>query len=121
VEARWQAGRLLWAAVGMGVNVRPPDAGLEAVGLAAAATRVDVLADLIPALRAAAAERGALTSGELAQFAARDIARGRRCREPGPGLVEGIAATGELLVSHQGATRTYRVGSLVLDDPPGGS
>lgn len=121
VEAQWQEGRLLWVAVGIGVNVRTPDAGLDAVGLAEGATRVDVLGDLIPALRAAAAERGPLTPGELAQFADRDVARGRSCREPGPGLVEGIAATGELLVSYHGATRRYRAGSLVLDAPPGGS
>jgi hypothetical protein len=74
------------------------------------------LSRLIPELRAAATMRGVLTSQEVAQFAERDIARGRACTAPGVGRVEGIAASGEIMISHQGVARGYRSGSLVLAD-----
>jgi hypothetical protein len=58
--------------------------------------------------------RGELTPLEVAQFAERDIARGRRCTAPAEGQVEGVSASGEIMISHQGVARGYRSGSLVL-------
>ena len=117
VEARWQESRLLWVAIGIGVNLLAPGSALTVAALRPDTSRVAVVTDLVPALRAAARAGGPLAPDELAQFAERDIARGRSCREPGMGRVEGIANTGELLVSAHGATRAYRAGSLVLEGP----
>jgi len=69
----------------------------------------------VPAVRAATVARGRLTSTELSEFAARDIAMGRACREPRIGRVQGIASDGALLIqTEQGITRVLE-GSLVLE------
>jgi BirA family biotin operon repressor/biotin-[acetyl-CoA-carboxylase] ligase len=116
VEARWRDARPDWAAIGFGLNVAaPPDVPMAA-GLRAGASRVAVLAELVPALRGAAAARGPLTSAELAAFAERDLARGRACVQPARGTVRGITASGALLVAADGAERPYRGGSLVLQE-----
>jgi hypothetical protein len=73
-------------------------------------------------MRDAAARTGLLTDPELHAFAARDLARGRRCVEPVDGTVQGIDRSGELLVdvalSSDGPPTTrmtaVRAGSLVL-------
>ena len=119
VEARWKADILEWVAIGVGVNVRPPAAAIEAGAIPAAlrqdVSRLDVLAAIIPAVRVAANLTGPLNSAELAAFAQRDMAAGKRCVEPGPGRVRGIAADGALLVEHDaGWTQVVRAGSLVL-------
>jgi BirA family transcriptional regulator, biotin operon repressor / biotin---[acetyl-CoA-carboxylase] ligase len=115
IEARWQDGAPIWVAIGIGINVRVPDSlRAEAAGIDAGVQRLDVLAGLVPELRAAAAMRGELTPLEVAQFAERDIARGRRCTAPAEGRVEGVSASGEIMISHQGVARGYRSGSLVL-------
>ena len=115
IEARWQDGAPMWVAIGIGINVRVPDSlRAEAAGIDAGVQRLDVLAGLVPELRAAAAMRGELTPLEVAQFAERDIARGRRCTAPDEGQVEGVSASGEIMISHQGVARGYRSGSLVL-------
>jgi BirA family transcriptional regulator, biotin operon repressor / biotin---[acetyl-CoA-carboxylase] ligase len=116
VEARWRDRRPEWLAAGMGVNVAPPQ-GIAAASLRPGVRRVDVLAALVPALRAAAALAGPLSPGELAAYAERDLARGRRCREPLPGRVQGITSRGELLVATAEGMRAARGGSLVFDDP----
>jgi BirA family biotin operon repressor/biotin-[acetyl-CoA-carboxylase] ligase len=117
IEARWQDGSPMWVAIGIGINVCVPD-GLDtdAASLRPGTRRLDVLSRLVPELRAAAVMGGILTSQEVAQFAERDIARGRACTAPGVGHVEGIAANGEIMISHQGVARGYRSGSLVLAD-----
>ena len=89
VESRWRGNRPEWTAIGVGVNVR----GVRyhgAAALGAVASRLEVLGELIPAIRAAAAARGHLSEAELAEFALRDIAIGRNAREPVAGRVTGI-------------------------------
>ncbi len=113
VEARWREARAEWVAIGVGINVQLP---AEVSGAAALgdADRVAVLAELVPALRAAAAARGRLTPNELARFAERDLARGRRIVEPATGVVAGIDDQGALLVDGEGGAVRCRVGSLVM-------
>jgi BirA family biotin operon repressor/biotin-[acetyl-CoA-carboxylase] ligase len=115
LESRWRGGRPEWTAIGIGINVRAVHhPGASALG--AGVSRVHVLEELMPAVRAATAARGRLTSIELSEFAARDIAMGRACREPRVGRVQGIAADGALLIeTEQGITRVLE-GSLVLDE-----
>ncbi|HEX8851002.1 MAG TPA: biotin--[acetyl-CoA-carboxylase] ligase, partial [Gemmatimonadaceae bacterium] len=64
VEARWRDATPEWIAVGMGVNVRAPADVPNASGLRHGVERVAALARLVPALRDAAARRGALDEGE---------------------------------------------------------
>jgi len=114
VEARWRSGRIDWVAIGIGVNVRQPAGVANAAGLRQGVQRVDVLAELVPAVRAAAAARGPLTASELEQFATRDFAAGRVCIDPVPGEVRGITSSGELLVDTSTGLRAFRDGSLTL-------
>lgn len=122
VEARWRDARLDWVAVGVGLNVRPPvgdgAGGHVATGLREGTRRVDVLERLVPAVRAAAAVRGALTADELEEWAARDAVRARRCTAPVAGVVEGIDASGALLVRTPSALEQVRAGSLLLEEAP---
>ena len=114
VEARWRANRLDWVAIGIGVNVRAPTDMENAASLEVHADRVDVLAELVPALRAAAHARGPLSTGELDEFAARDMAAGRTCVAPASGRVRGITSAGELLVDTDSGLRAFRDGSLTF-------
>jgi BirA family biotin operon repressor/biotin-[acetyl-CoA-carboxylase] ligase len=118
LEARWRDGQPDWIAVGMGVNVRAPADVPDATGLARAPSRLEPLAALVPALRTAASVEGPLTTAELAEYASRDAARGRRCVEPLRGTVQGVAPGGELMIDTGGATALARAGSLrfVEDD-----
>jgi BirA family biotin operon repressor/biotin-[acetyl-CoA-carboxylase] ligase len=115
VEARWRGERLDWVAIGLGVNVEPPADFPEAARLDPGASRIAVLEALVPELRAAAASHGALSTTELEEYAARDMARSRRCIEPVRGTVRGISSTGELLVELADSTVRIRTGSLVLE------
>lgn len=114
VEARWRARRIDWVAIGVGVNVRAPSGLAVAAGLAAHTGRIDVLAELVPAVRAAAAGRSVLTASELEEFSARDVSAGRACTDPAPGIVRGISAEGELLVETTTGVRAFRDGSLTF-------
>jgi len=115
VEARWRDAQLEWAAIGLGVNLIPP-AGLAGAALRPNTSRVHVLSEIVPAIRAAAAATGPLTARELAEYASRDLALGRRCREPVAGTVAGIDADGSLLVHAAEGTVSCRSGSLVLEE-----
>jgi BirA family biotin operon repressor/biotin-[acetyl-CoA-carboxylase] ligase len=117
VEARWREGSVEYVAIGLGVNVRTPQVANSA-GLEPGTNRLDVLAELVPALRAATGAGGPLTAAEMEEFAARDLARGRLCRQPAIGRVAGIARTGELLVALADSVAQFRSGSLVLEDAP---
>ena len=114
VEARWRGDRLDWVAIGLGVNMDPPPGQSGAAVLEAGTSRTDVIAALLPELRAAKAMLGVLTGDEMDEYAARDLARGRLCTEPMRGRVVGIAATGELLVEIADSVARVRSGSLVL-------
>ena len=113
-EARWQDERPSWVAIGLGINVQVPAEIPDAAGIAANVSRAELLLAIMPALRAAARQRGALTEAELEEYAMRDMARGRTCREPAVGTVAGISPSGELLVRCGEAVGAYRSGSLVM-------
>jgi BirA family biotin operon repressor/biotin-[acetyl-CoA-carboxylase] ligase len=115
VESRWRDRQVDWVAIGIGVNVTPPHA-VEAAALRDGTRRIDVLGELVPALRAAARARGVLSPGELEGWATRDYAAGRRCRSPVAGRVLGVAADGSLVVEREGITALARAGSLVLEE-----
>jgi BirA family transcriptional regulator, biotin operon repressor / biotin---[acetyl-CoA-carboxylase] ligase len=114
IEARWRDLDLEWVVIGLGVNVSPP-AGIDAASLEPGTSRIDVLADLIPEVRAAAAMTGVLDATEMSEFEGRDFARGKRCTEPAIGTAKGITSSGELLVALADSTVKFRSGSLVLD------
>lgn len=107
-EARWDAARLGWVVVGIGLNVT------NALPLHLAATAVRVadfdpaatperLAEPVAAAIAAAADLpGPLTATELDAFGRRDWLLDRRLIAPRPGLAAGITADGALLVEHDG-------------------
>jgi BirA family biotin operon repressor/biotin-[acetyl-CoA-carboxylase] ligase len=118
VETRWREREVDWVAIGFGVNVSTPDGEPGGAALREGTRRLDVLAELVPALRAATRARGALAAAELAQWSARDHAAGRLCRSPVPGRVRGLAPDGSLIVERGGKTALARAGSLVLEEEP---
>lgn len=115
VETRWRERQVDWVAIGMGVNVGMPDEP-NAAALREGTRRLEVLSELVPALRAATRARGTLSEHELARWASRDAAVGRRCRSPVPGVVRGVAPDGSLIVERDGETALARAGSLVLEE-----
>ena len=115
IEARWRDGKPEWVALGVGINLAPPEDLADAIGLRAGVAAPDVLAVVVPALQRAATRRGPLSAAELDSFARRDIATGRRCSEPAPGTVRGINESGELLVESADGLTPHRSGSLVLE------
>ncbi len=116
VEARWREQSVEWVAIGLGINVRRPENIEGAAGLEPGTSRVDVLAELVPALRSAARATGLLGEAELEEFNARDLARGKNCIQPALGRVAGITPAGELLVALADSVAPFRSGSLVLED-----
>lgn len=116
VEARWREQAVEWVAIGLGVNVRQPEAFVSASGLEAGTSRLEVLEELIPAVRHAAQKPGPLDAEEMEEFNARDLARGKTCIEPALGRVAGITSTGELLVALADSVAPFRSGSLVLEE-----
>ncbi len=120
-EARWHGAALGWVAIGLGINVSNPipDALADsAIALATAAPGVapDALAaPLAAAIAEAGSAQGLLTPEELESFRARDWLRGKRISVPAPGLVEGIASDGSLLVrTANGSTTRFRSGTVLL-------
>jgi len=116
VEVRWRDSAPEWAAIGVGVNIRVHEGETGAAGLETRVTRAGVLSRMVPAIRAAAARVGSLDRSELDMFAARDMAAGRRCREPVAGVVRGIDASGALVVDVGSQVAIIRAGSLVLEE-----
>jgi BirA family biotin operon repressor/biotin-[acetyl-CoA-carboxylase] ligase len=116
VEARWREQAVEWVAIGLGVNVQAPEGIDAAAGLEPGTERLDVLRELIPAIRTAAGASGPLRPEELEEFNARDLARGRTCIEPARGRVAGITPEGELLVTLADSVTPFRSGSLVLEN-----
>ncbi len=115
VETRWREGQVDWVAIGIGINVGTPDEP-NATALRDGTRRLNVLAELVPALRAAARARGPLSEKELEHWASLDGAAGRRCRSPLAGVVRGLASDGSLIVERDGQTALARAGSLVLEE-----
>lgn len=113
IEARWRDQRPDWVAIGIGVNLEAPPGDLPTSALRRAEA-LEVVGELVPALRAAAFARGPLSEHELAAFASRDLTHGRRVSSPGIGTACGITAEGELLVESPAGLTPFRSGSLVL-------
>jgi BirA family transcriptional regulator, biotin operon repressor / biotin---[acetyl-CoA-carboxylase] ligase len=130
IEARWRDGSPEWVAIGIGINLRPPESEPLAIGLRAGIDRGLVLHAVAQAVRGAAVREGPLDESEISAFAVRDLARGRVCVSPVGGIVQGIGPSGALLVrvsSTAGATgldadspslllAAVRSGSLVLQE-----
>ena len=114
VESRWRGTRPDWTAIGVGINVRAVSFS-GGVALGPTVERLEVLAELLPAIRAAANARGHLSDAELEEFASRDLSAGRACREPVAGHVIGIAREGALLVKTANGVQRVVEGSLILD------
>jgi BirA family transcriptional regulator, biotin operon repressor / biotin---[acetyl-CoA-carboxylase] ligase len=115
VEARWRESSLEWVAIGLGINVLAPEGIAGSAWLDPGTNRIDVLTELIPLVRHAVMQRGLLRKGELEEFDARDLARGRKCVTPALGRVAGITPNGELLVTLADSVASFRSGSLVLE------
>ena len=114
-EARWSGSSLAWVAVGVGVNVSHP--GVDgAAALRPGTERFDVLRAIVTAVRDAAAATGPLTFPEIARYGQRDTLRGRRITEPGAGEVQGIDASGALLVRNADGLKAYRSGTVQLEN-----
>jgi BirA family biotin operon repressor/biotin-[acetyl-CoA-carboxylase] ligase len=119
VEARWRGEEPDWVAIGVGLNCHPPGDQPNAVGLdGSGVSRNAALLAIVPALRRAASATGRLTSTELQDFAARDVARGRRIVAPMAGMVQGITAAGALIVETVAGRETIQAGSLVFEGNP---
>jgi biotin-(acetyl-CoA carboxylase) ligase len=116
IESRWREERVDWVAIGIGINCRLPRHVPRARALREGVDRVEVLAAFIPAVRAAAATRGALGATELREFARRDWAVGRRCTSPARGVVRGIDSRGALLVHTGEGEVAARTGSLIFEE-----
>lgn len=114
IEARWRDQRVEWVAIGVGINIVPAADVQGAAGLAAGVSRLQALDRVVPALRAAAAVEGPLTTDELSRYAARDLSVGRRASQPAAGVVAGISTTGELMVDTAAGRVACRTGSLVF-------
>ncbi|MDP1890110.1 MAG: biotin--[acetyl-CoA-carboxylase] ligase [Gemmatimonadaceae bacterium] len=114
IEARWRDQRVEWVAIGVGVNVVPAADVQGAAGLVAGVSRLQALDAVLPALRAAAAVEGPLTTDELSRYAARDLSVGRWAVQPAAGVVVGISRTGELMVDTSSGPVACRAGSLVF-------
>ncbi len=116
IETRWRGTTPDWVAIGFGLNVRAPDVATGA-GLAPGVSRIAALDRLVPALRRAAAASRHLSEEELSRWRARDLSAGRVIDAPTRGVVQGISATGDLLVAAEGQVTAHRSGSLTFAEP----
>lgn len=118
-ETRWAGQAPSWVAIGVGVNVVPPEGIEGATGLPAGTSRLAVLEAIARAVRAAAAAGGHLTDAEQSRYSARDALHGVRIASPAAGVAVGIDATGALLVRTATSTEAHRTGTVVYDKEPG--
>lgn len=123
-EARWQGEEPVWIVVGVGLNVANAVPGELAAGTIRLADRLpgvgpDALEPEVTArLRALEPAGDRLAPRDLAALRGRDWLRGRRLTAPAPGLAEGIADDGALLVRDPGGDlRRIRAGSVQLAEP----
>lgn len=113
VEARWRSQSPEWVAIGIGINIAPPGRAGTA-GLVPGTVRVEVLQELLPALRNGATATGGLSSTELAEYRSRDWARGRHASAPAAGVVRGPSPSGALIIDTANGPVECTAGSLVL-------
>lgn len=111
-EARWSGTSLGWVAVGVGINVVAPADVEGAIGLREGVERVDVLAGVVTAVRAACATDGHLTAKELARYRKRDALVGREVASPAAGTVVGIAENGALIIETASGPTPFRAGTI---------
>jgi BirA family biotin operon repressor/biotin-[acetyl-CoA-carboxylase] ligase len=103
-EARWQGDRLLWVAIGLGLNVRnaiPAELAGRATSLSAycSDTTVEALAEPIArALASVDLDTPELSAEELSAYAARDWLMGRLVTAPIEGTGAGVGKDGRLAV-----------------------
>ena len=119
-EARWQGDRLLWVAIGVGLNVSnaiPADLEGRAAALNdfCSETTVEALAE--PIARAVATvdlEAPRLTTEELSELRARDWLLGRGISAPLAGTGAGIDEHGRLVVLDAGGSpQRISIGEVV--------
>ncbi|MEO6446767.1 MAG: biotin--[acetyl-CoA-carboxylase] ligase [Gemmatimonadaceae bacterium] len=114
IETRWREQRPEWVAIGIGINVQAAAGVARSAALGVGCRRMHVLGELLPAVRAVARLRGALSRPELQEYDRRDWARGRRAEAPAIGRVAGVSPQGALLIDTAGGTVACGSGSLVL-------
>jgi BirA family biotin operon repressor/biotin-[acetyl-CoA-carboxylase] ligase len=116
IETRWRGTAPEWVAIGFGLNVRTP-ALPTAIGLPAGVSRLEALDHIVPALRRAATSSRHLADHEIAAWRERDIAAGLQVVAPAAGIVEGITASGEILIKSSAGVSAHRSGSLDFAEP----
>jgi len=72
-EARWHGERVSWVAVGLGINTVVPSEIPGAAAMPPGTSRIDLLAAVVPAMRAGVAITGGLTAHERRELESRDI------------------------------------------------
>ncbi len=72
-EARWHGERVSWVAVGLGVNTVVPTEVQGAAAMPPGTSRIDLLAAVVPAMRAGVAMTGGLTAHERRELRSRDV------------------------------------------------
>ena len=98
--------------MGVGVNIVAPTDVPGGVGLGAGVARIDVLRAVLRAVQSAAARTGHLSAEEESRYRLRDALRGRRIVEPVAGTVDGVTASGELLVRTSRGVERVRAGTI---------
>lgn len=104
VEARWQGDRLLWATIGLGLNVTnpiPPELSGKASALAEflpGAAPGPLAEPIAAALAGVDLSTPELTATELARYARRDWLLGRQVKAPVAGTAGGVGPDGRLAV-----------------------
>ncbi len=104
VEARWQGARLLWVAIGIGINVRnsiPAALRGQAAALAEwcpAADPVTLAAPVAEAVAGLSLVEATLSAAELREFRGCDWLAGRGIRGPVPGTGDGLDPDGRLRI-----------------------
>lgn len=117
-EARWSGAHCQWVVVGVGINVHNAvDPGYHAIALCDVVTPPPLAMldePVATAIALAARDGGPLGLDEMAAFGRRDVLRGKRAREPVPGMVDGITPGGALRIVSTDAAVTEVLGGLVV-------
>jgi len=114
IEVRWREAKPEWVAIGVGINRTAPASYPEVAHVRTGITRDALLAQVVPALRRAAAAHGPLGGEDCAAWAARDLAVGRRVTSPADGIVHGITPQGAVLIETAHGAIACQSGSLLF-------